>query len=328
MLTKLEDNIYTFSIPLPQSPLRSINNYVIKGKERHLVIDSGFRHPDCLAAMEAGLEALGIEREKTDFFYTHLHSDHTGLMADIASAHSHIYMHPIDRAILRRLVAGAERFRGDTIEEYIREGYPEDRVRISLENNPAIVYAPNRDMPMIEVADGDWIEVDGQRLMCLHTPGHTPGHTCLYWPDRQILFAGDQILYTITPNITTWPGVADSLGDYLASLERLRELPIRRAFASHRSPDGDVEARIDALVHHHQERLNSVLAILTARPGISGYEVASRLQWSIRAKSWEDFPESQKWFAVGEALSHLDHLRQTGRVIREVAGNRHFYRAV
>lgn len=325
MIKRLDDNIYSYPIPLPNNPLRSINNYVIMGKERHLIIDSGFRHPDCLAAMEAGLNELGVELNKSDFFYTHLHSDHTGLMSALASPDSRIYMHSIDRALLRRLITGPDSFRGETVEQYTREGYPEDRVRLSLANNPAIIYAPNRDMPIIEVGDGDIIEAAGVRFSCIHTPGHTPGHTCLYWPERQILFAGDQILYTITPNITTWPGEEDSLGDYISSLDRLKELPIKRAFAAHRDHEGDLPARIESLKQHHIERLESIEKILRGRPGISGYEVASLMKWSIRVNSWEDFPESQKWFAVGEALSHLDYLRLRGRVTREQEGGRNLY---
>lgn len=40
----------------------------------------------------------------------------------------------------------------------------------------------------------------------------------------------------------------------------------------------------------------------------------------IRAKSWADFPEVQKWFAVGECMSHLDHLIALGAVEKRMEG--------
>ena len=43
------------------------------------------------------------------------------------------------------------------------------------------------------------------------------------------------------------------------------------------------------------------------------------MTWRIRAKNWEDFPIPQKWFAVGECLSHLDLLRLEGQVREELA---------
>ena len=43
MYTHIEDNIYTIPVPLPNNPLRSLNSYVIKGEDRNLLIDTGFR---------------------------------------------------------------------------------------------------------------------------------------------------------------------------------------------------------------------------------------------------------------------------------------------
>lgn len=65
------------------------------------------------------------------------------------------------------------------------------------------------------------------------TPGHTPGHMVLYLPEQQLLFSGDHVLFDISPNITSWPEVEDSLGDYLESLKRLRNLPVQAVFPAH-----------------------------------------------------------------------------------------------
>ncbi len=42
------------------------------------------------------------------------------------------------------------------------------------------------------------------------------------------------------------------------------------------------------------------------------------MTWKIHSKSntWEDFPLTQKWFAVGEAVSHLERLQAEGSVKR------------
>ena len=57
--------------------------------------------------------------------------------------------------------------------------------------------------------------------------------------------------------------------------------------------------------------------IVAENPGLTPYEITSRMTWSIRAKNWDDFPDAQKFFAVGECLSHLDYLRLRGRVRSE-----------
>jgi hypothetical protein len=81
-----------------------------------------------------------------------------------------------------------------------------------------------------------------------------------------------------------------------------------------------MSARVDELLAHHARRLDETLRVIKADPGVNGYQIAARLTWSIKAKSWEDFPIAQKWFAVGEALSHIDYLVEEKKITREVRG--------
>ena len=54
--------------------------------------------------------------------------------------------------------------------------------------------------------------------------------------------------------------------------------------------------------------------------------LAGRMRWSIRCRSWEDFPLTQKFFAVGEAMAHLDYLEVRGRVCRrKIRGKRVYF---
>ena len=49
----------------------------------------------------------------------------------------------------------------------------------------------------------------------------------------------------------------------------------------------------------------------------NAYEVASKMSWDIKCDRWEDFPLAQKWFATGEALSHLRYLEEKGTIFTE-----------
>ena len=40
-------NLYRLSIPLVGNPLKKLNAYLIKGSDRNLLIDTGFRQPAC-----------------------------------------------------------------------------------------------------------------------------------------------------------------------------------------------------------------------------------------------------------------------------------------
>ncbi|MCJ7595328.1 MAG: MBL fold metallo-hydrolase, partial [Desulfobacterales bacterium] len=61
--------------------------------------------------------------------------------------------------------------------------------------------------------------------------------------------------------------------------------------------------------------------------GKSGFQVASEMTWDISGeyKSWESFPVQQKWFATGEAISHLRYLEEEGLVTREIRGGKILY---
>lgn len=108
----------------------------------------------------------------------------------------------------------------------------------------------------------------------------------------------------------------DSLGDYLESLERVKELPVERLLPAHRAETGDLRARAEELRLHHLRRLENALDIVRRHPGLTAYDIAGEMRWSIRCRDWGDFPVTQKFFAVGEALSHLDYLEVRGLVER------------
>ena len=44
------------------------------------------------------------------------------------------------------------------------------------------------------------------------------------------------------------------------------------------------------------------------------------MRWRILDLSWEEFPPGQQYFALGETLSHLDHLILQGKVRRDTSG--------
>ena len=47
--------------------------------------------------------------------------------------------------------------------------------------------------PDVDLADLDGVDVAGQRLHLLHTPGHSPGGVCLHLPEEGVVFSGDTL---------------------------------------------------------------------------------------------------------------------------------------
>ena len=94
------------------------------------------------------------------------------------------------------------------------------------------------------------------------------------------------------------------------------DIPVERLLPAHRAETGDLRARAEELRLHHLRRLENALDIVRRRPGLTAYDIAGEMRWSIRCRNWGDFPVTQKFFAVGEALSHLDYLEVRGLVER------------
>jgi hypothetical protein len=89
----------------------------------------------------------------------------------------------------------------------------------------------------------------------------------------------------------------------------------------------DHRSRIAELKAHHDERCSEILRII--RNGtLSAYEIASRMTWDIKCDGWASFPLAQKWFATGEAISHLRYLHEQGRVARMRADSLYRYQAI
>ena len=135
------------------------------------------------------------------------------------------------------------------------------------------------------------------------------------------------MLFDISPNITFYEEMDDALGCYIESLRRVRDLPVTLALPGHRELGKiSLPERVDKLLRHHQRRLQKSVNAIGENPGITAWELAALLNWKIRAASWEDFPTTQKWFALGETIAHLDYLLLRGLVEVEVIDRVRHYR--
>ena len=325
MLTQIAREIFEFQINLPDTPLKSLNCYIIRPEDggRCLLIDTGFHHPQCWAELRAGMEEAGLVPENTDVFLTHAHSDHTGNAAALHDLGCHLYMSSIDYALYLSWLNGSLE---DRMSRIVSEGMPEGLVETLFREGPIMHYG-SPWFPVTELEDGDILNYGVYELRCILTPGHTPGHMCLYDEKRELLFLGDHVLYDITPNITNNRGGGeDMLRLYMESLRKIAKLPVSIALPAHRSHGSvSLSQRVDQLLSHHQRRLDETLHIVQDYGPVNAYVVAAHLRWRIRAASWEDFPVSQKWFAVGETLTHLDYLCGIGAIRRLETDGRIFY---
>jgi len=321
MIQELADSLFKIEIPLPKNPLRSLNAYVIKSPDRHLIIDTGFDLPECYEAMQEGLRKLAVRLDDCDFFITHLHADHAGLVTRLITDSSRVYFNRTDAEFLMSLDVVRE------LNDFIgTSGLPGDVVDSMIRTRSRYRYDISSWIDrVIFVEEGDTIDAGDYSFRCIVTPGHTMGHTCLYEPEEKILIAGDHILYDITPNITCWTDGENRLKAYMSSLDRVFAMDATLILPGHRSVFSDLQGRITELKRHHGKRVSEVASILEGGP-LSVAQVAAKMHWDITCESWDAFPVAQKWFATGEAMAHLRYLEDEGRITREQSKGMRRYR--
>ena len=314
MIEEILANLYKIEIPLPENPLKALNSYVIKDSERNLIIDTGWNREECMDAMQTGLKELGVDLRKTDFFITHLHSDHLGLVSNLITDTSMIYFNQPD----------ADWFKGgfswDDFVSFARlNGYPENELQAVTLGHPGFKFRSKENLDFHILKEDDTISIGNYAFNCVETPGHTRGHMCLYEANKKIFVAGDHILNDITPNIQSWSAGWNPLKEYLASLDKVYKLDIELVLPGHRGIFRSCKERIQELKHHHEKRFDEIISILE-KGSKNAFQVASRMSWEIIYDSWDFFPVLQKWFAIGEAIAHLKYLEEKGIIRREMRG--------
>jgi glyoxylase-like metal-dependent hydrolase (beta-lactamase superfamily II) len=314
MAEEVLQSIYRVVVPLPGSPLKEVNSYVITAADRNLVIDTGMNRPECLVALEAGLAEIGVDLDRTDFLATHLHADHHGLIPTLLRHGRRAFMGAIDAGHMRHGMGWST---DSPMGRYMaRSGFPADDLIASFQNHPGFKFRPDRVVHYEPLHEGDLVEIGPYRLRVIDTPGHTHGHISLYDPEQRLFIAGDHVLGDITPNIQAWSDDDDPLADYLDSLEKVETLDVELCLPGHRRLIHQFKKRTRELAEHHHERAAEIVDVLDDGGPRNAYDTAARMTWDIVAKSWEDFPIMQRWFATGEAIAHLRFLEEQGRVTR------------
>jgi glyoxylase-like metal-dependent hydrolase (beta-lactamase superfamily II) len=136
-------------------------------------------------------------------------------------------------------------------------GYPVPEILLDAEPSRGFdprSFRPPGSVPTRTVGDGDTLDLGDRRFEVLHLPGHTNGSVGLWDGERGELFSGDAV-YLTDPLLDTTP--TSDIASYVATMRRLRELPVRIVYAGHdASFDRDMlKVRCDAYI---EVRANSL----------------------------------------------------------------------
>jgi glyoxylase-like metal-dependent hydrolase (beta-lactamase superfamily II) len=189
--------------------------YAVQTSDGLVLVDSGLE--DSAAAVSGQLARLHLDPSRLRaILLTHVHADHS-----------------LGAERLRRQT-GAKVYAGRADCRPLRDGGPEEAF-FSTFSMPDVT--PHATAVDGELAGGETLAFGEARFEVIAAPGHTPGSVCylLERPGLRALFTGD-VIESLSPDspgagLGTYvaylpPLYRGNAGDYLASLRRLRALPV------------------------------------------------------------------------------------------------------
>lgn len=306
-------------MPLPFA-LDHINLWLLEdevdGRQGWAIVDTGFALDAVKAHWEKILADLATHPRGghiTRIIVTHFHPDHVGLAAWLQEKTGAV----IHMSLGEYLTAHAvwQEVGGHGTEAMLRQfrahGLDAERCVLLQRNRGGY----NRGVPQLpnvysRLFAGQHLRIGKHDWQVRIGFGHSPEHVALYCAGLGVLISGDMLLPKISTNISIFAvtPMADALADYLASLDRLRDLPEETlVLPSHGLPFFGMLDRIDAQHAHHEERL------LVLEENCVIPRSAAELLSTLFAR---ELDTHQTMFAMGEAIAHLNRLEHAGRIAR------------
>ena len=315
---QVAEGIHRIPLPLPMDGLKAVNVYVIGADDGLVLVDGGWAIPEARELLDRCLRSIGsgfgdIRR----FLVTHIHRDHFTM----ATVLGHELGADVALGIDEK--PGLDLFH-TRFEEFDQNPFTQVLVTAGAADVAEVWSQGDGEMPDLSLwqypdtwLEGDLeIPVGARTLDAVHTPGHTPGHYVFADRADGLLFAGDHVLPTITPSIGfTVPPTPQPLGDFMASLTKVRGLPDLRVLPAHGPVAPSSHTRVDELLIHHERRLDLCKAALAAGP-LNAAQVAGQLGWTRHEHPYAGLDVFSKGMAAMETKAHLELLVARGQAIR------------
>ncbi|MEM1398342.1 MAG: MBL fold metallo-hydrolase [Pseudomonadota bacterium] len=323
-LSEIVPGLFWLRMPLPLA-LDHVNLWVLDDGPGWCIVDTGL-NADALKAIWKDLLGGPLAgKPVTQLIITHYHPDHAGLAGWLWS-----YCQP--RPTLRMAKMEYLQSRALQLDDthasldvshafYAATGLSEEHLaRYRERGNIYRGGVHEMPAPFEDLQEGDTLAIGGRQWEVLKGSGHSPDMAMLHCAADGVFLCGDQILPTISPNVSIWPPepFGDPLADFKTTLAALKSLPQDSlVLPGHGMPFRGLHARIDTLLDHHEERLD--LAREACHDGVLATTVMDRL-------FERQLDEFQRLFAVGETLAHLNHLVSRDEITRrEAADGRWIY---
>ena len=302
-------------LPLPFA-LDHVNCWLLESDAGNCLIDTGVANQRTIAFWQQLLTSndnspAQINNIKT-LLVTHFHPDHSGLAGWFKEKGVQLVSSEIEWQLVHSLYQLEDNeYQQMYMQWYALNGIDQDAIdRVSKAGN---AFRRKIHQPPVEASylrAGDSAQLGDFEFTVFIGRGHAPDMLMLYSDQQNILIAADQILPSITPNVSVTPRGVDQnpLASFLDSIDALKELPENTlVLPSHGLPFTGLHSRIDYLKSHHTQRCDQIMAFLEHE------KTAAELFPLLFRRELDD---QQLSFALGEALAHIRYLEMQSLVAR------------
>ena len=307
--------------------LEHINLWLLRDGKGWAVVDTGIDTEDSRTSWTEAFSGIMRNDPVTRVFATHLHPDHIGCAGWLTDRYGvDLWMTREEYILCRVLVADTGRSAPDAGLGFYRSAGFTERQLAGYQRLFGMFgrYVSPLPESFQRLQDGDGIRIGDHDFHVLVGRGHSPEHACLFDAERNLLIAGDQLLPTISSNISVFPTEpnANPLADWLDSLARFRQrLPEDvLVLPAHGRPFYGAHPRLEELIRKHRERLERLLEFCREpRRAVDTFPALFRA----------NLTDDSLIMATGEAIAHLNYHRAEGAIALETGTDgAHWYRTV
>lgn len=310
--------IHWLRMPLPFA-LGHINLWLLEDGNRWTIVDTGVHTDDSKNLWRKTFASTMRERAVERIIVTHLHPDHAGCAGWLCEqTGAELWMTREEYFLCRILVADAEHMATDTGSSfYAAAGLAAD----SLHHYQKMFgFFAKFVTPLPEshrrLQAGDELTIGQHQWKIIVGRGHSPEHACLFSEELNLLISGDQLLPTISSNVSVYPTepLADPLHQWMTSLAALKnDIPHDvLVLPAHGKPFRGAHLRVDGLIEEHRDALQALEAMCASpKRAIDVFPVLFK----------REINASNLIMATGEALAHLNYLLARLRLTVETDGD-------
>ena len=321
----ITDGVDWLRMPLPFM-LGHINLWLLRDGDGVAIVDTGINSEKSHGVWKNTLSESANGSPVTRVFVTHLHPDHVGCAGWLCREHDvELWMPREEYLLCRVLVADTGRHAPEAgVRFYKAAGFPEESLHRYQEMFGMFgKYVAPLPESYNRLVDGDVVSIGASDWTVIVGRGHSPEHACLFNTEKNLVIAGDQILPTISSNVSVYPTEprANPLRDWLDSLAALKErLPDDvLVLPAHGKPFRGAHDRLDALIKEHTDGLAKLLDMCSEpRRAVDVFPALFKSEIS----------DSNLIMATGESIAHLSYLVAEGTLAVETDDNVLWYQRV